>query len=46
MNYDIAIKLLMKMTSLSEKLITFELNLLKLIFSKHETFDEVSLFWK
>lgn len=46
MNRDIAIKLLMKTTSSSEKLIALELNLLRLIFSKHETFNEVSLSWK
>ncbi len=43
MNRDITIKLLMKMMSSSEKLIALELNLLRLIFSKHETFNEVSL---
>ncbi len=46
MNCNIAIKLLMKTTSSSEKLIALELNLLRLIFSKHETFNEVSLSWK
>ena len=46
MNCNIAIKLLMKMTSLSEKLIALELNLLRLIFLKHEIFNEVFLSWK
>ncbi len=46
MNCDIAIKLLMKIMLSSEKLITLELNLLKLIFSKYKTFNEVSLSWK
>ncbi len=45
-NHDIVIKLLIKTTSSSEKLIAFELNLLRLIFLKHEIFNEVSLFWK
>ncbi len=36
----------MKTTSSSEKLIALELNLLRLIFSKHETFDKVSLYRK
>ena len=43
MNHDIAIKLLMKTISSSEKLIALELNLLRLIFSKYKIFNEVSL---
>ncbi len=34
------------MMSSSEKLIALELNLLRLIFSKHEIFNKVSLSWK
>ncbi len=45
-NHDIAIKLFTKIISSSEKLIALELNLLRLIFSKCEIFDEVSLSWK